>query len=68
MMRQLISENRLDYPTVVLREGGTPITVTITKNGPIAALITSAGDNVEVEMLTHSDLPMLMSPLPSQAR
>ncbi len=53
MMRQLISENRLDYPTVVLREGGTPITVTITKNGPIAALITSARDNVEVEMLTQ---------------
>jgi hypothetical protein len=54
MLRSLISENRIDYPMVVLRGNGlSPITIRITKKGPIAVLVTSARDNVEVEMLTR---------------
>ena len=54
MLRTLISENKLNYPVVVLREGGQPpITVMLVKNGPIAVLITSARDDVEKEMLTR---------------
>jgi hypothetical protein len=54
MLRTLISENKLVYQTVVVRPGGnTPIAVEVVKNGPIAVLITSARDNVEVEMLTR---------------
>ena len=54
MLRTLISENQLNYPVVVLRDGGLPpITVMLVKNGPIAVLITSARDNVEGEMLTR---------------
>jgi hypothetical protein len=54
MLRTLISENKLNYPTVVVREGGLPsITVMLVKNGPIAVLVTSARDNVEDEMLTR---------------
>ena len=53
MLRTLISENRLNYPVVVLRDGGLPpITVMLIKNGPIAVLITSARDNVESEDAT----------------
>jgi hypothetical protein len=53
MMRTLISENRLDYQTVMLVKGQTPITIHIKKNGPIAVLITSARPNVEEELLTR---------------
>jgi hypothetical protein len=53
MLRTLISENKLVYQTVVVRRGGLPMAVEIIKNGPIAVLITSARDNVEVEMLTR---------------
>jgi hypothetical protein len=42
MWRTLISENRLDYQTVMLVEGGTPITISILKNGPIAVWMSSA--------------------------
>lgn len=54
MLRTLISENKLVYQTVVLREGGqTPGTIEIIKNGPIVVLITSARNNVEDETLTR---------------
>ena len=52
MWRTLISENRLDYQTVQLVEGGTPIAVSILKRGPIAVVATSA-DQVEEQLLTR---------------
>lgn len=41
MLRSLISEGRIVYQTVVISDGP-PETVTIIKNGPIAAILTSA--------------------------
>ena len=52
MLRTLISEGRVVYQTVVLQEGGPPATVTIVKNGPIAAVITTARD-VDPELKTR---------------
>jgi hypothetical protein len=53
MLRVLISEGRLVYQTVQTQEDGPPITVTATKNGPIAVVITSARANIEEEMMTR---------------
>ena len=53
MLRVLISECRLVYQTVQTQEDGPPITVTVTKNGPIAVVITSARPNIEEEMMTR---------------
>jgi hypothetical protein len=44
MLRTLISEGRIVYSFVSVREGQDPVTVTIVKNGPIAAVITTARD------------------------
>ena len=54
MMRKLISENRVVYQTVVLRERALPITINIRKNGPIAVLATAVQvpDNND-ELLTR---------------
>jgi hypothetical protein len=52
MLRTLISEGRIVYQTVVVQEGGPPETVTIVKNGPIAAVITTARD-VDPELKTR---------------
>ena len=53
MLRVLISEGRIVYQTVQTQEDGPPITVTATKNGPIAVVITSARANIEEEMMTR---------------
>jgi hypothetical protein len=55
MLRSLISEGRIVYQTVVISDGP-PETVTIIKNGPIAAIITTAR-NVDPELKTRL-LPM----------
>jgi hypothetical protein len=52
MLRTLISEGRIVYQTVVVQDGGPPETVTIVKNGPIAAVITTARD-VDPELKTR---------------
>ena len=53
MLRSLISEGRIVYQTVVVsKNGGPPETVTIIKNGPIAAIITTAR-NVDAELKTR---------------
>jgi Zn-dependent M16 (insulinase) family peptidase len=48
MLRILISEGRIEYATVVTRENDTPITQVMRKDGPIATVITSARDNIEL--------------------
>jgi hypothetical protein len=53
MLRVLISEGRIVYQTVQTRQDGPPVTVTVTKNGPIAVVITSARANIEEEMMTR---------------
>jgi hypothetical protein len=52
MLRTLISEGRVVYQTVVVQDGGPPATVTVVKNGPIAAVITTARD-VDPELKTR---------------
>ena len=52
MLRTLISEGRIVYQTVALHEGRTPETVTIVKNGPIAAIVTTARD-IDPELKTR---------------
>ena len=53
MLRTLISEGRVVYSFVSVREGQDPVTVTIVKNGPIAAIITTARD-VDPELRTRT--------------
>ena len=53
MLRTLISEGRVVYSFVSVREGQDPVTVTIVKNGPIAAIITTARD-VDPELKTRT--------------
>ena len=53
MLRVLISEGRIVYQTVQTQEDSAPVTVTVTKNGPIAVVITSARTNIEEEMMTR---------------
>jgi hypothetical protein len=52
MFRTLISEGRVVYQTVTVQDGGAPETITIIKNGPIAAILTSARD-IDPEMKTR---------------
>jgi hypothetical protein len=54
MLRTLISEGRLVHQTVN-REGGVgPLsTKTVTKEGPIAVIFSSARDNIEPELMTR---------------
>jgi hypothetical protein len=52
MLRTLISEGRIVYQTVVVQAAGPPETATIVKNGPIAAVITTARD-VDPELKTR---------------
>ena len=53
MLRTLISEGRIVYSFVSVRDGQEPTTVTIIKNGPIAAVITTARD-VDPELKTRT--------------
>src|SRR5262249_19688861 len=53
MLRTLISEGRLVYHVVVTDKEGNRETVTIVKNGPIAAVLTTARD-VDREMKTRA--------------
>jgi hypothetical protein len=53
MLRTLISEGRLVYRTVVIDRDGNRDTETIVKNGPIAAIFTTARD-IDVEMKTRA--------------
>jgi hypothetical protein len=53
MLRTLISEGRVVYSFVSVREGHDPVTVEIVKNGPIAAVITTARD-VDPELKTRT--------------
>jgi hypothetical protein len=52
MLRTLISEGRVIYQTVVVQDGGPPATMTMVKNGPIAAVVTTARD-VDPELKTR---------------
>jgi hypothetical protein len=52
MLRTLISEGRLVYQTVVIYPDGRRETETITKNGPIVAILTTARD-VDHELKTR---------------
>jgi hypothetical protein len=53
MLRQLISENRVDHLIAIPQASGTPVTMKIKRNGPVTVIITSARDNIESEMLTR---------------
>lgn len=53
MLRVLISENRIDYSVVEGDNVENRRTVHVSKNGPIAVIITSARNNVEEELLTR---------------
>src|SRR5271165_5977330 len=53
MLRQLISEGRVDHLIAIPQAGGTPVTVKIKRNGPVPVIVTSARDNIESEMLTR---------------
>jgi hypothetical protein len=53
MFRTLISEGKLVYWTVVIHKDGTRETVRVVKDGPIAAILTTARD-VDREMKTRS--------------
>lgn len=53
MLRTLISENHIYHRTVQTQDSGPPLTIVVIKNGPIAVIMTSARDNVEVEMFTR---------------
>ena len=54
MLRVLLSDGRLDHhiPLPSTR-GGTPQTVHIKRNGPVALLMTSAKEDIEPELLTR---------------
>ena len=57
MLRTLLSEGRLVYHVVVIPEGGGAAeTITIVKNGPIAAILTTA-DSIDDQLKTRI-LPM----------
>jgi hypothetical protein len=53
MLRQLISENRINRQVAIPQKQGPPKTMEVVKNGPIAVLVTSARNNVEGELLTR---------------
>jgi hypothetical protein len=53
LVRTLISEGRIDHNVAVPQADGSPVTMSIRRNGPVVVMITSARDNVEEEMLTR---------------
>ena len=53
MLRQLISENRINRQVAIPQKQGPPKTMEVVKNGPIAVLVTSARNNIEGELLTR---------------
>jgi hypothetical protein len=53
MLRTLLSEGRLDYPVVILERGGGTRTIHIVRDGPICAILTSARDNIEDELMNR---------------
>jgi hypothetical protein len=53
MLRTLISEGRVVYQTVVLQKNGPPETISVIKNGPIAAILTCARD-IDQELKTRT--------------
>jgi hypothetical protein len=53
MLRNLISDGRIDRQVVVTTPNDVPTTVHVVRHGPVAILITSARDNVEEELLTR---------------
>jgi hypothetical protein len=52
MFRTLISEGRIVYQVTATQDGGPSETVTIVKNGPIAAILTSA-DEIDPQIKTR---------------
>jgi hypothetical protein len=53
MLRGLISEGKIDRIVTVTQPNTTPKSVRVRRNGPIAAMLTSARPNVEEELLTR---------------
>lgn len=53
LLRTLISEGRLDHNVAVPQADGSPVTVSVKRNGPVVVIVTSARDNIEDEMLTR---------------
>jgi hypothetical protein len=53
MLRLLISEGRIDHQVTVPRPNAPAQTEHIRRNGPVVVLITSAGNNIEEELLTR---------------
>ena len=53
MLRQLISEGRVDHLIAIPQAGVVPVTMKIKRNGPVPVIATSARDNIESEMLTR---------------
>jgi hypothetical protein len=53
MLREMISSGRLEYATVHPDAKGKPTGVVISKDGPVALLLTTARENVEEELETR---------------
>jgi hypothetical protein len=53
LVRTLISEGRIDHNVAVPQADGSPVTMSIKRNGPVVVIVTSARDNIEEEMLTR---------------
>ena len=53
LLRTLISEGRIDHNVAVPQADGSPVTMSVKRNGPVVVIVTSARDNIEEEMLTR---------------
>jgi phage/plasmid primase-like uncharacterized protein len=53
LLRQLMSERRLEYPVVMKQEDGTIVTVTVQKEGPVAFLVTTTRNELNFENETR---------------
>jgi hypothetical protein len=53
MLRELISEGRIDRIVAIPQPNGPPVSERIRRNGPIGAILTSARANIEEELLTR---------------
>ena len=53
LLRTLISEGRIDHNVAVPQADGSPVTMSVRRNGPVVVIVTSARDNIEDEMLTR---------------
>ena len=53
LLRQLMSEGRLDYPVVMKQDDGPPITVPVQKEGPVAFLVTTTRNQLNFENETR---------------